>query len=217
MVRALSPERTVRIARARHARARGGGARAPEPAHRPAPDAAAAASSTVPGSPNSYGGSSTIKSNGVPSIGRGSAPSAVSRMIAQRSRTPQSSSVFADERRRPSIVLDERHPRGPAAEALEADRARPCKHVEHTRVRHPRGNDVEQRLAQLVGCRTKPGPVGALSRRPLNCPAMIAHGLHRTPRNHPTAIRPNWRSHTATRTAAPPASARRPPRAAALR
>ena len=75
--------------------------------------------------------------------------------------------VRRDQRGRAAILLDERDVRGAAAQRLDADRAGPGKAVEHARALDPRRQDVEQRLAQLVGGRPQPVPGRRLQPAPL--------------------------------------------------
>ncbi len=86
--------------------------------------------------------------------------------VARRRSARRFASMSATAR---AIPLDERHVRGAAAERLDADRAGPGVAVEHPRARIARREDVEQRLAQPVGRRPQPLPVGRSSRRPFSC------------------------------------------------
>ena len=60
-----------------------------------------------------------------------------------------------------TVLLDERHVCRAPADRFDSDRSRSRIAVEHPRAGDPRREDVEQRLAQPVGRRTQPVPVGS--------------------------------------------------------
>ena len=68
--------------------------------------------------------------------------------------------VFRDQRTRAPIAFDERHVRRASAERLDSAGTRPRIAVEHARPSHARRENVEQRLAQLVGGRPQSLPRG---------------------------------------------------------
>ena len=69
------------------------------------------------------------------------------------------SEVALDERHRSRIALDERHVRGAPAERFDADRPGAGESIKHLGALDARREDVEQRLAQFVGCGTKAVPI----------------------------------------------------------
>ena len=70
--------------------------------------------------------------------------------------------VLGDQRLRAPILLDEGHVAGAAAERLDADGAGARVRIDDPRAGDPRREDIEQRLAQLVGSRPQAVPVGRL-------------------------------------------------------
>src|SRR6266850_735739 len=124
--------------------------------------------------------------------------------------------VLLDQRHRAPVVLDERHVRRAAAQGLDADGARAGKSVEHARRLDARREDVEQRLAQLVGCRSK-----ALPRRRLQPAALVkacdhTHGFATT-NGEPRRSRRTRRENNHPFVVIPPRSARTGPASAAAR
>jgi len=79
------------------------------------------------------------------------------------------------------VALNERHLRGPAAECLDSYRAGPGKRIEHQSPREARRQNVEERLAQLVGRRAKTVPGGRLEP-----PSFIPAGNHSHDRTRQT-------------------------------
>jgi len=72
------------------------------------------------------------------------------------------SKVGFDERDGAWIAFDERHVRGPAAQGLNPDRSGARESIQHARALNSSGENVEQALAEFVGCGTEPDPFGGL-------------------------------------------------------
>src|SRR5437763_1966874 len=87
-----------------------------------------------------------------------SALTRIATMIRSNSREPAAREVLLDERGGARIALDEGRGRGAAAQRLDAEGAGPRVAVEHARARDARRENVEERLAKLIGGWSQPGP-----------------------------------------------------------
>ena len=82
-------------------------------------------------------------------------------------------------------LLDEHRRAGTAAERFQTDRAGAGKDIEHPRIRHTRRDDVEERLAQLVGGWPQPVPARRVQAAALlRCRAMMSHQTDRDQARH---------------------------------
>src|SRR6185503_10516205 len=86
--------------------------------------------------------------------------------------------VVGDERLRAAILFDERYMRRAATERLDPDRAGAREAVEDARALDPRREDVEQRLAQLVGRRPQPIPCRGLEATALQRSCYHSHPVN---------------------------------------
>src|SRR6185503_19510923 len=84
--------------------------------------------------------------------------------------------VLLDERDGAAVLLDERHLRRTAADRLDPDRARSGESIEDTRAVDARRQDVEQRLAELVGRRTQSVPAGGFETTAFQATGDNPHG-----------------------------------------
>src|SRR5215470_17474619 len=82
-------------------------------------------------------------------------------------RDPAVGDVPRDEPLCTPVVLDERHPRRAPADSLDPDRTRSSVAIKQPRPHDPRGEEVKERLSQLVGGGPQAVPRGSAQTTPL--------------------------------------------------
>jgi hypothetical protein len=113
-----------------------------------------------------------LGSNGLFSAGKPSADNSIAVGDAAASK------VGVDERDGAWIAFDERHVRGPAAQGLNPDRSGARESIQHARALNSSGENVEQGLAEFVGCGTETFPRGSVDTAAFECTGDDSHLGH---------------------------------------